>query len=63
MGSLMYRPQLLPVMMEMMVKNLNRRPYTKIVSNTYPLAKVNDAFRDAEWFNRQTNISRAMLVP
>jgi len=63
MGSLMYRPSLLPVMMEMMVKNLSRRPYTKIVSNTYPLAKVNEAFKEAEWFNRQTNVSRGMLVP
>jgi threonine dehydrogenase-like Zn-dependent dehydrogenase len=63
MGSMMYRPALLPVMMEMMVKNLKKVPYTKIVSNTFPLARVNEAFAQAEWFNRQTNISRAMLVP
>ncbi|MSQ11670.1 MAG: zinc-binding alcohol dehydrogenase [Dehalococcoidia bacterium] len=63
MGSMMYRPGLLPVMMEMMVKNLKKRPYTKIVSNTYPLAKVNEAFKEAEWFNRQTAVSRGMLVP
>jgi D-arabinose 1-dehydrogenase-like Zn-dependent alcohol dehydrogenase len=63
MGSSMYRPSLLPVMMEMMAKNLNKRPYTKIVSNTFPLAKINDAFAQAEWDNKQTGVTRAMLVP
>ncbi|MBM3947324.1 MAG: zinc-binding dehydrogenase, partial [SAR202 cluster bacterium] len=63
MGSAMYRPSLLPVMMEMMVKNLRRVPYTSIVSNTFPLAKVNDAMAQAEWANRQTGVTRAMLVP
>ncbi len=63
MGSSMYRPHLLPVMMEMLVKNLDKRPYTKLVSDNYPLAEVNDAFAQAEWNERQTRISRAMLVP
>lgn len=63
MGSRMYRPALLPEMMERMVKNLETVPYHKIVSNRYPLADVNDAFRDAEWSERQTAVSRGMLVP
>ena len=63
MGSLMYRPQLLPLMMETLVKNQGKVPYDKIVSNTYPLDKVNEAFAEAEWNERQTNVSRGMLVP
>ena len=63
MGSLMYRPELLPLMMETLVKNQGKVPYDKIVSNTYPLDKVNEAFADAEWNERQTNVSRGMLVP
>ena len=62
-GSQMYRPQLLPVMMEMLVKNLDKVPYTKLVSNTYPLDKVNEAFAQSEWKERQTKVSRSMLVP
>lgn len=62
-GSSMYRPKMLPLMMEMMVKNLNKRPYAQIVSHTYPLAEVNDAFQQCEWHERQTAVSRAMLVP
>ncbi len=63
MGSLMYRPSLLPVMMEMLVKNQGKVPYDKIVSNTFPLGKVNEAMAEAEWANRQTGVTRAMLVP
>lgn len=63
MGSLMYRPQLLPLMMEMLVKNQGRVPYEKIVSHTYPLDEVNRAFEESEWHERQTAVSRSMLVP
>lgn len=62
-GSLMYRPQLLPLMMETLVKNQHHVPYHKIVSHRYPLEQVNEAFVDAEWHERQTAVSRGMLVP
>ena len=48
MGSLMYRPHLLPLMMETLVKNQGKVPYERIVSNMYPLEKVNEAFAEAE---------------
>jgi len=63
MGSLMYRPQLLPLMMETLVKKRGMVPYERIVSHTYPLAEVNRAFAESEWHERQTSVSRAMLVP
>ena len=63
MGSLMYRPQLLPLMMETLVKNQDTVPYDRIVSNSYPLDQVNEAFAEAEWNERQTHVSRGMLVP
>ena len=52
-----------PLMMETLVKNQDRLPYSKLVSDTYPLDKVNEAFAQAEWNERQTKLSRAMLVP
>ena len=63
MGSLMYRPQLLPLMMETLVRNQDKVPYDRIVSNTYPLDQVNEAFAEAEWNERQTNVQRGMLIP
>ena len=62
-GSTMYRPSMLPMMMEMIVKNQDKVPYHKIVSNTFPLAEVNRAMAEAEWSDRQTAVTRAMLVP
>ena len=63
MGSSMYRPSLLPLVMETLVKNQGKVPYHKIVSTTYPLDQVNQAFDEAEWNERQTSVSRAMLIP
>ncbi len=63
MGSVMYRPMLLPVMLEMLVKNQGKVPYEKIISNVFPLEEVNEAFAQAEWSERQTQVTRAALVP
>ncbi|HLF71935.1 MAG TPA: zinc-binding dehydrogenase [Dehalococcoidia bacterium] len=62
-GSAMYRPQLLPMMLETLVKQKGKAPYEKVVSHYYPLADVTKAFEDAEWQDRQTPVSRSMLVP
>ena len=62
-GSAMYRPQLLPMMLETLVKQKGKVPYEKVVSHYYPLADVTKAFKDAEWLDRQTAVSRSMLVP
>jgi threonine dehydrogenase-like Zn-dependent dehydrogenase len=62
-GSLMYRPSLLPELLDFLVRNQDRLPFDKLVSHTFPLADVNEAFAAAEWSQRQTEITRAMLVP
>ena len=62
-GSLMYRPSLLPELLGFLVRNQDRLPFTKLVSHTFPIADVNEAFTAAEWSERQTEITRAMLVP
>ena len=62
-GSLMYRPSLLPTLLDFLVRNQHKLPFHKIVSHKFPLAEVNEAFPQAEWNARQTDITRAMLVP
>jgi Zn-dependent alcohol dehydrogenase len=59
----MYRPSLLPMMLENLVKKQGKLPFDKIVSHTFPLADINAAFEQAEWADRQTNVTRSMLVP
>ena len=63
MASSMYRPIRIPMMMEMIQNNMDRLPFDKIISNTFPLADVNQAFGQAEWADRQTSVTRAVLVP
>ena len=62
-GSLMYRPELLPTLLNFLVRTQHRLPFHTIVSHKFPLAEVNEAFPQAEWNSRQTEITRAMLVP
>src|SRR3990172_4397381 len=62
-GSAMYPPSLIPLMLEALVKNRGKKPYEKIVSHWYPLEEVNRAFEEAEWLDRQTSVTRSMLKP
>ena len=62
-GSFMYKPVLLPRLLNFLVRKQDSLPFEKIVSHTFPLAEVNDAFVQAEWDQSQTPITRAMLVP
>jgi threonine dehydrogenase-like Zn-dependent dehydrogenase len=63
MGSSGYRHELLPVLMDMMVKTQDRVPYAKIVSDQFPLELVNEAMARAEWADKQTTVTRAVLTP
>ena len=62
-GSLMYRPATLATILEYLVKNHHKIPFHKLVSHKFKLADVNEAFPQAEWSQRQTEVTRAMLVP
>ena len=40
------------------------RPWNRILSHTYPLEQINEAFAASEWHNRETTtITRAALTP
>ena len=62
-GSSMYRPSTLATILEYMVKNVDRVPFHSIVSHRFKLADINEAFPQAEWSQRQTAVTRAMLEP
>jgi threonine dehydrogenase-like Zn-dependent dehydrogenase len=63
MGSLMYKPQRIPMLLDILDRHRDRFPFDKIVSNQFPLDKVNEAFHDADWQSRSTDVTRAILVP
>lgn len=62
----MYDPWVIPRALEFLERTRSRVPFERLVSHTYPLDAINDAFRNAEWYNReaaQSRITRAALVP
>ena len=62
-GSLVYPPSVLPMVLSYLVRNLNRYPFHKIISHRFKLEDVNEAFSKAEWRGRKTETIRAALVP
>jgi threonine dehydrogenase-like Zn-dependent dehydrogenase len=63
MGSLMYRPKTIPLLLDLLQRTQGRVPFEKLVSRSYPLEQVNQAFQDVEWHGQTTDITRAVLVP
>ena len=62
-GSIMYRPVLMSTILDFLVRNRNKLPFEKMISHKFKLEDVNDAFQQAEWDQRQTQVTRAVLVP
>ena len=62
-GNLMYRSQVLPMLLDFLARNHARLPFEKILSHRYPLERINDAFEAADWQARQTHVTRAVIVP
>ena len=47
-----------------LVRTRESRPWGRILSHTYPLEQINEAFAASEWHNRETTtITRAALTP
>jgi threonine dehydrogenase-like Zn-dependent dehydrogenase len=63
-GVIMYDPWVIPKALDFLVRNRTRFAFDTLVSNTYPLEKINDAFAACEWMGRDAGtITRAALVP
>jgi hypothetical protein len=60
-----YSPWAIPQALAFIRRNLHRLPFDRIVSHTFPLERITDAFRQAEWLQREGDplrISRAALA-
>lgn len=62
-ASQMYKPDILPKVLNFMVENLERYPFQKLSSHKFALDDINSAFESAEWANRQTDVIRAAVAP
>jgi len=63
-GVIMYDPWVIPRALDFLVRNRRRWPFERLLSHTYPLDQINEAFAASEWHARDTTtITRAALVP
>src|SRR2546426_214599 len=63
-GVIQDDPGVSPAALDFLVRNRARFPFDRLLSHKYPLEKINQAFADSEWHNRETTtITRAALVP
>jgi len=64
-GVIMYDPGVIPQALAFLRKARGRYPFDAILSHRFPLDEINEAFRQAEWMNRQgeATLTRAALAP
>jgi Zn-dependent alcohol dehydrogenase len=65
-GVVMYDPWVIARALEFLQRSRTRYPFDRLVSHTFPLERINDAFLEAEWYNREgsaNSITRAALTP
>jgi threonine dehydrogenase-like Zn-dependent dehydrogenase len=63
-GVIQYDPWVIPRALDFLVRNRARWPFDRLLSHTYPLEKINQAFAESEWHAKETTtITRAALVP
>ena len=61
-----YEPWALQRALDFVKTNLTKYPFGDVISHVYPLDRINEAFREAEWLGRRRDkhgISRAAIAP
>ena len=63
-GVIQYDPGTIARALDFLVRNHARWPFDRLISHTYPLEEINQAFADSEWHAKETtSITRAALAP
>ena len=60
-----YDPYILPVTLDCLVRTKDKYPLTKVISHSFPLDRIGEAFEQAEWVGKseETQIMRAVVAP
>ncbi|MGI9149398.1 MAG: zinc-binding dehydrogenase [Chloroflexota bacterium] len=65
-GFMQYDPRLLPRVLDLMLRSRTRVPWERVISHTFPLEAIQEAFEQAEWVGRDPTaalITRAAVTP
>ena len=60
-GSMGYPPALIPRILDFLGRNLDRRPFDRMVSHRYDLADINTALEQADWTRSASGVTRAVI--
>lgn len=63
MGTIMYRPPVVPMLLDVLSRRKNLQVLDTIVSRTYKLDDINLALTEMEWQQTQVHPARASVVP
>ena len=60
-----YDPYILPVALDFLVRTKDRFPLTKVMSHSFPLEQIGEAFQQAEWAGKseEAAVTRAFVTP
>jgi len=60
-----YDPYILPVTLDFLSRTKDRYPLTKVMSHSFPLERITEAFEAAEWSGKggESAVSRAFVTP
>ena len=60
-----YDPYILPIAMDFLVRTRDKYPLTDVMSHSFPLEQIEDAFKQSEWLGKSegTAITRALVTP
>lgn len=53
----------MPSALDFLVRTKEKYPLTKVVSHSFPLSEINQAFEFAEWQGEGTAATRVILKP
>jgi len=60
-----YDPWIISATLDFLVRTRERYALTQVVSHTFPLERINEAFELADWSSRErgTPVTRAIVTP
>jgi threonine dehydrogenase-like Zn-dependent dehydrogenase len=65
-GFLQYDMRILPRALDFVIRTRSRVPWDRVISHTFPLESIQEAFQQAEWLGRdpvEATITRAAVTP
>jgi threonine dehydrogenase-like Zn-dependent dehydrogenase len=61
-GLMHYNPWIMPAALDFLVRTRDKYPLSKVVSHSFPLSEVNQAFTFAEWQGKHTGTAATRVI-